>query len=391
MDERGQGYVAGLVERVRGGGPWLIAAALAVTTVLWVGSGVVGGDGAQEPVAANSETATRSVPTVRVRHQQAEMVQRTIEVYGRTAPSRSITIKAETNGRVAAVVADRGGRTASGEPLIELDVRDREVRLSTAQALVRQRQLEYEAQLRLNQDNYISESNLAQAAANLESARAELHRAQLDLDHMIVRAPFAGSLQDRMVEVGDYVKSGDPVAEYVDDRTIIVTGSVSEQEIEAIRLGATGTVELATGQIAEGHIRYIAPVAETSTRTFTVELEIPNEDGALRGGMTAQLRIDAGTIAAQLISPRLAHPGRFGRARREDRGGRRHGRVPAGERRALGRAWRLDRWPAVRDCGHHRRSGLGAPGRSGHSGVRGDGRIGGRSRRGLTCASSMQH
>ena len=139
----------------------------------------------------------------------------------------------------------------------------------------------------------------------LEAAKTELTRARLDIDYMVIRAPFDGALQDRQVEVGDFVKLGDPIATIVDDRTLIVRASIAEYEAHFVSKGNPGTAKLATGQIVNGTIRYIAPVANEATRTFDVELEIDNAEGLLRAGITAKLIIPAETIYAQKVSPSL--------------------------------------------------------------------------------------
>ena len=154
-------------------------------------------------------------------------------------------------------------------------------------------------------DSYVSEAQLQEAKALLEAAKAELARARLDIGYMVIRAPFDGALQDRQVEIGDFVKLGDPVASIVDDRTLIVSASIAEYEAHFVSKGGAGSAKLATGQTVNGVIRYIAPVADEATRTFNVELEIDNADGALRGGMTAELILPAETIFAQKISPSL--------------------------------------------------------------------------------------
>ena len=154
-------------------------------------------------------------------------------------------------------------------------------------------------------DSYVSEAQLQEAAALLETARAELARAELDIAQMTIRAPFDGALQDRMVEIGDYVKAGDPVATFVDERKLIISANVSEFDAHHVAKGHAGFARLATGELVEGTIRYVAPVADEATRTFTVELEVDNAAGTYRGGMTAELMIPAETIFAHKISPSL--------------------------------------------------------------------------------------
>jgi len=139
----------------------------------------------------------------------------------------------------------------------------------------------------------------------LESAKAELTRAKLDLGYRYVRAPFDGALQARMVEVGDFVKTGDPVATYVDNRTIVVSANLSEFDARYVAVGDPGEARLATGETVRGRIRYVAPVADEATRTFVVELEVDNRDAALRAGGTAELRMPAEAVLAQRVSPSL--------------------------------------------------------------------------------------
>ena len=122
---------------------------------------------------------------------------------------------------------------------------------------------------------------------------------------MTVRAPFVGTVQERSVEIGDFVRPGDPVATFVDNTRLIVTGSIAEQDAGFVRVGGNATAVLVTGQEVKGQIRYLAPVAEESTRTFNVELEIPNPGGALPAGVTAEMRIPGGEVLAYRMAPSL--------------------------------------------------------------------------------------
>ena len=284
---------------------WITSAGITIAIALWLASGHIGGGTKSYGSELDSAVTTAPLASVRVRHQLAEEVTRNIVVNGRTAPARIVDLNAETDGRVVEIGVDRGDRFDAGNVIVQLDQRDRRARLAQAQATVKQRELEFDARAKLKGDSYVSEAQLQEAKALLETARAELTRARLDIDYMIIRAPFAGALQDRQVEVGDFVKLGDPVAVIVDDRTLIVSASVAEYEAHFVKKGGPGSAKLATGESVNGTIRYIAPVADEATRTFDVELEIDNADGALRAGMTAKLMIPAETIYAQKVSPSL--------------------------------------------------------------------------------------
>jgi len=285
---------------------WLISASIAVVVGLWLLSGQFGNDDVETGTAAGGALLSRPTQSsVRVRTQTAEEVQRTIVVNGKTAPARIVELAAETDGRVEFIGAERGSNVDRGKAIVRLDERDRSARLSQAQATVKQREVEYDAREKLKTESYVSESQLHEAIAALEGARTELIRAQLDLSYMTIRAPFDGALQSRIVEVGDFVKLGDPVAMFVDNRTIIVSANLSEFDARYVNVDDTAEARLATGETVRGRIRYVSPVADESTRTFEVELEVDNQAGQLRAGGTAELRIPAERVLAHRVSPSL--------------------------------------------------------------------------------------
>ncbi len=284
---------------------WLVSAGIAIAISLWLFSGTL--DESDDTVTADSAPAEQEnrLTSVRVRSLVAEEVTRTITVNGKTAPARVVELNAETDGRVIEIGTERGDRLDEGDLIVRLDERDRSARLAQAVATVKQRELEFDAREELKNESYVSEAQLQEAAAQLEAAKAELSRAQLDIRNMTIRAPFDGALQDRHVEIGDFVKSGDPVATFVDERALIISANVSEFDAKNVHKGATASARLATGENVEGVIRYVAPVADEATRTFTVELQIDNTAGEFRGGVTAELLIPAETIFAHKVSPAL--------------------------------------------------------------------------------------
>ena len=283
---------------------WFLSAGIITVVTLWLLSGQIGDtEDTGDTVDVAALAAARNA--VRVRTQSAEEVMRTIVVNGKTAPARIVNLAAETDGRVEYVGAERGASLKRGDLIVRLDERDRAARLAQAQATLKQREVEFDARSRLKSDSYVSEAQLQEAVALLETARAELTRAELDLSYMSVRAPFAGALQARMVEIGDFVKRGDPIATYVDNRSIIVSANLSEFDAKYVNVGDPAEARLATGETVRGRIRYVAPVADEATRTFTVELEVDNANGTLRAGGTAELRIPAETVLAHRVSPSL--------------------------------------------------------------------------------------
>ncbi len=284
---------------------WLVSAGIAAAIGIWLLSGRLDEHSEPGPSAMTPTSAEELRTSVRVRNQTAEEVTRTITLNGKTAPARVVEINAETDGRVVSIGKERGERLNIGEVIVRLDERERKARLSQAVATVKQRELEFAAREKLEGQSYVSEAQLQEAAAMLETAKVELTRAKLDIDNMVIRAPFDGALQERLVEIGDYVKAADPIATFVDDRKLVVSANISEFDAHNVTKGEFASAKLATGEIVNGVIRYIAPVADEATRTFVVELEVDNSAGNYRAGMTAELMIPAETIFAHKISPSL--------------------------------------------------------------------------------------
>jgi len=286
--------------------PWWIAGGILLLVVVWMLTGI-GNSNGEEPssTTAAANPGKRKSMDVRVRLQHAEPVESFVDVYGRTAPARTVTLKAEIGGRVMEVAAERGAYVKKGGDLVLLDVRDRNEQIERARSELKAAQMRFDAEKSLQHENFASETRLAEAQAQLEATRAELKRIEVELANARIKAPFNGALQERLVETGDYVAIGDPVATFVDIDTLIVTGSVSETERANLDVGGIATAKLITGQTIEGRVRYIDPVAEESTRTFKIELEVPNKDRVLPAGVTAQIHVPTGRRLAHRISPAI--------------------------------------------------------------------------------------
>jgi multidrug efflux system membrane fusion protein len=295
--------MSAFVERVKRE-PWLLALCILALVILWLLTGLIWPKQRVADVAAPAN-ADAVVSEVQARMLTAEPVARVVSLSARIEPARTVELKAETSGRVVAVGAARGTRVAAGTLIVRLDVGDRMARATQARATLKQREIEFAGLTKLKPEGYISDAKMAETAAQLEAARAELQRANIDLARMSIRAPFAGALQDRTVEVGDYVSPGTTVATFVDERTLVASASLAEDQAAGLKRGAQGTARLSTGETVAGVVRYVAPVADPATRTFKVELEFPNARGLLPAGVTAEVQLPLGSVMAHRLSPAL--------------------------------------------------------------------------------------
>ncbi len=280
------------------------ASAIFLLLAGWLASGYL--DSNEEPTTAVSATPGRSlVPKVRVRVPEPKRISQRIVLNGRTQAARAVTLRAEVEGRVVALAATRGATVRKGELIAQLDKRDRLARLEEAHVLLKQRELEYQGAKKLQKQNLQSETFLANVASQRATARAMVESIEFEIRNTRVVAPFGGILDQLPVEVGTYLTAGDEVARVLEQDPIIFVGHVSQQDRHRLVLGDKGIARLVTGLVVEGELRYLASEADPTTRTFKVELQIPNPDGSLVSGITAELSIPVRFVHAFQLSPAL--------------------------------------------------------------------------------------
>jgi len=276
-----------------------MAAIFAAVMSLWLFSGLWVDS---EPVVTGSERAASELTLVSARPIRAQAFPTAVAVRARTEANRRVDVRAEIGGQVVAVPVQEGATVKAGDVICELAVEDRQLRLAEARAAVASSQLEYDGALRLKSGGYQSKTAIASAKARLESAKADLKRRQLDLAQLKIRAPFDGVVNDRAVEVGDLIQRGDICATVLDLNPLVISGQVSEAEVGRIPRGGNAQAQLATGQQVEGQVRFVSRSSDEVTRTFRVEVAVPNPDFALHGGITSHLTIPTGEIAAHLVT-----------------------------------------------------------------------------------------
>ncbi len=284
--------------------PYLLALAITAALAIWL----ISGQTAQEPPPSSQTPSveSKSAPMeVQVRDQKPEWLPREITLTGYTAPLRTVTLRAEIDAKVITIGATRGARIKQGEMIIRLATEDRQLRLKEALALAEQRELEYSAKKSLQQKGYQAQTQMAEAQALLEMANTLVEQAQLALANTLIQAPFDGILTQRFVEQGDYVSKGNPVAELMDEDPFLIIADVTESQRPLLKIGNPATAQLVTGETVTGQISLISTRADSATRTFSIEIEVPNSDGQIAAGITADIRIPIETVTAYKISSAL--------------------------------------------------------------------------------------
>ncbi len=271
----------------------LIALGVFIAAALWMWPALTGANkksvdnGTIAEKNAQEKSAKRAMRVEVMRLEPQEMAVR-IEVNGQTHPSRSVELRARTDGRIATVHARRGDRLEAGQLIAEMEPDDRPAVIARARAQLRQHQREYEVAQGLRKQGHGSQVALETAQAQLESARAELVQAELDLAHTKITAPFDGILEESHIEEGATIRTGDTAALFVDLDPVEVRTFVPERHIGHIRVGGRAEILLSSGEEAEGTVHYISSNANRETRTFRVDIRVENGGHLIAGGMTAK-------------------------------------------------------------------------------------------------------
>ena len=220
---------------------------------------------------------------------------------GRTVAIRNVSVPAETAGLVISQPLRKGTTVAGGDVLCRLDPGARAAQLLGAEARLAEARIEAEAATTLSRKGFAAETTRMARQAQFEAAQAQVDLVKLDIARLVIHAPFDGVLETDTAEIGSRLDLGDTCATVIDLSSVKVSGYVSEQEVDQIVPGQTATARLINGRTIAGLISFISRVSDPATRTYLVEVTLLNQDGRIRDGMTAELRIDLPAEVAHLI------------------------------------------------------------------------------------------
>lgn len=279
------------------------AVALAVCLCLWMLTGVVTNQRAKNvEKAAQSDPSTFSVRAEIIR---AVNYQPRIFVRGRTEAKRSVLVAAQVDGQLIETPANEGQLVEHGAPLCILDPEDRNLQLQQALALREKARIDYEGAVKLKGGGLQSQTQIAAAKASLALAEAQVKAATVASENLVVRAPFAGVLQERLADAGAFLTRGAPCAQLIQLSPLVVSGNVAEADLSFLSVGAAANVILLDKTEHTGVVSYVSHAADPLTRTFKVEIEIPNQDLRLADGLSAEVMILSAPRPAHLIAPSL--------------------------------------------------------------------------------------
>lgn len=298
------------------------------------------GGAEDEGMAADAPPAGIGVVALR---STAHEIDGALVLRGRSEAAREVEVRAETSGRVTSEPLRKGAMVEAGDLLCELDPGTREIELAEAQARLaeaesrvpsaeaakaeagarlREAEINLANARRLNQGGYQSEtavisaeaaleaataqvqaaeSSMVSARAGIEAAQAGVASAQRGIEQLSIRAPFNGLLETDTAELGLLMQPGSPCATIVQLDPVKLVGFVPEVDVDKIRVGAAARGVLASGQELTGEVRFVSRSADETTRTFRVEVEVPNPELRIRDGQTAEILVESEGGLAHLL------------------------------------------------------------------------------------------
>jgi multidrug efflux system membrane fusion protein len=250
-------------------------------------------EAAEQPAAPLRTVAVVTPP--RVQHARA------IRISGRTDAEKRVTLATRVMGVIESLPVKQGQRVERGDLVMRLDARDKEAAVRTAEAVVTQRQAEADAAERLVGGGNAPKLQADQARAALATAKSELESAKAELAQYEMYAPYNGVVDRVPVQRGSTILAGAEVATLINLDPLLAIGEVSERDLRYLKLGDTADIQLVDGTTVKGALRYISRDASSATRTYRIEVAIPNENKELPAGMTAEIKLLAESTDSVLL------------------------------------------------------------------------------------------
>lgn len=261
---------------------------------------VAGGAHGPNPALAKPAQAGSAIPSVQVRLIPEQIREYDVVLRGRTQATRTVQVKSETSGVVAEAPILQGTVVTKGAVLCRLAVDARQASLDQARANLKSMQLQQQAAGELAKKGYRSPTQVLTAEAGRDQAQALVRAAEIALRQVDIRAPFTGVFDHRDAEVGSYLSPGQSCGTMIELNPLLIVGDVPETDAAKLHLGAAATARLVDGQGLSGRVRYVAHEADPSTRTYHLEITSPNPRLVVRSGLSADVRVAAGSGPAHL-------------------------------------------------------------------------------------------
>jgi len=259
----------------------------------------------REAPATEAPPVNVAVMTVTAEPQLAD----TFDLPAVVEPNRIVTIASEVSGRIERIPPEEGSKVQAGDLLIKLNTDLIRPEFESAKAQVGRDQIEFDRMTNLAKENAATQRDLDNATSQLAISKARLEGIRARLERTSILAPTSGVLNDLLVEEGEYVDAGNPVAQLVDTDTVKVVVEIPERDVAFFSIGSKAEIFANTKGRDEsliGTITFISELADPRTRSTRTEITLNNKQRLLRSGQIVHVRLTRRILEDAVLIPLLA-------------------------------------------------------------------------------------
>ena len=227
---------------------------------------------------------------------QQEKWQTTLSAIGTIAAVQGVAVSADLPGIINRITFESGGTVREGDLLVQLDTRQEQAQLSSAEAARDLARLNFERLQGLVDEGAITQADYDQAAAEQKQTEAKVEEIRAMIARKTIRAPFSGILGIRQVNLGQYLSAGSAVVSLQSLDPIYANFSVPQQDAAQVTVGryVRVTVGDSAGEFA-GRVTAVNSIIDEATRNIQIQATVPNPKGILRPGMFVQTQVMLGS------------------------------------------------------------------------------------------------
>jgi membrane fusion protein, multidrug efflux system len=230
---------------------------------------------------------------------------------GTVAAVKGVTVSADLPGIVQKIEFESGQSVPAGAVLVRLDTRQEEAQLASAEAARSLSDLNFKRAKDLNAQGIQAQADVDRFLSEQKQAEAKVGELKATIARKTIRAPFAGVLGIRQVNLGQYLDAGAPIVPLQMVRPVYVNFAVPQQEIGQLKIGSSIHVVNegdGTGKVtqADGRITAIDSVVNETTRNVQVQATFVNADGRLKPGQFVKANVGLGQGSSAITIPTSA-------------------------------------------------------------------------------------
>ena len=242
-----------------------------------------------------------------------------VESIGTLNPYEMVNVSSELDGILKTIHVDEGSLVNAGQVIAEIKETDYRLAIEQATAIVKQAEAalanakqEHQRKEALYREELVTKQQFDDIVARLAVTQGDVERAAAGLDlakekltKTRIHAPMAGSIKEKKVTAGDYIRNGTLLVSIIRTDLLKLTFSVSEKDVGSLRAGldVTFVVDAFPGREFRGQVKTIYPSLEEKTRSLQVEAVVANTDRSLKPGLFARVTLYTGPARDTVVVP----------------------------------------------------------------------------------------